>query len=122
MALRALECLAGLALLVCAPGCKDKVKTGEASSELEKRCEQLAKACSPSDKKADKLLDECKAAAKQQAAKGCGAKVTAAYDCYEKEICGGTEKVWALDDFRVLTGRHNKCVAERDASHDCSEK
>jgi hypothetical protein len=44
------------------------------------------------------------------------------YDCFEKELCGKTDKVWALDDLRVLADRKNKCVAERNAVAECPGK
>ena len=47
-------------------------------------------------------------------------KAVAAYDCYEKQLCGKGDKVWALGDLRVLSERHGKCAAERDASHACA--
>jgi len=104
------------ALAVCAVACS-KGKT-----DLEKRCDQLAKACGDADKHVSKIADECKAAAKKQTEKKCDAKAISAYDCYEKELCGKEDKVWALDDLRVLTDRHKKCVAERDAARDCVGK
>lgn len=100
--------------------CKGK---GDAkTAELDKRCEQLAKACGDKDKHIEKLVGECKEAAKKQVEGGCKDKAIAAYDCYEKELCSEGEKVWALDDFRVLSDRHKKCVAERDAARDCTGK
>jgi hypothetical protein len=89
-----------------------------AAGELDARCEQLAKTCGDKDKHSDKLLEECKDAAAKQIDK-CKDKALAAYDCYEKELCGGADKVWALDDFRVLADRHKKCTGERDALRDC---
>ncbi|HEY5926394.1 MAG TPA: hypothetical protein VIV11_32130 [Kofleriaceae bacterium] len=122
MALRKLLGCLSVAALVCAlTACKDK-DAAKNQAALDKRCEQLAKACGDKDKHSEKLVSECKQAAKKQAEKGCTDKATAAYDCYEKELCGAGDKVWALDDLRVLTERHKKCVAERDASHDCTEK
>ena len=113
---RLLGCLPVAALAVCAlAACKDKDPKTVA---LETRCEQLAKTCGDKDKHSAKLVDECKAAAKKQVEKGCADKATAAYDCYESQLCGA-EKVWALDDFRVLADRHKKCTAERDALRDC---
>lgn len=98
--------------------CKDK---GAAkTSDLDKRCEQLAKACGDNDKHVEKIVADCKAAAQKQAA--CVDKVTATYDCYEKNLCGSGEKVWALDDLRVLAERHTKCVAEQKASSECAAK
>ena len=121
MALRRLfGCLPAVALAVCMwTGCKNK---DAAPTGLDKRCEQLAKACGDKDKHSDKLADECKQAAQKQTEKTCTDKAVAAYDCYEKELCGKEDKVWALDDFRVLADRHKKCVAERDALKDCATK
>jgi hypothetical protein len=87
--------------------------------ELNKRCEQLGKTCGDKDNHQDKIVEQCKQAAKIQAANGCAAKAVTAYDCYEKEICTKADKVWAMDDFRVLAERHSKCVAERNASEEC---
>ena len=107
-----------MALALCVwAGCKDKAKGP--TSELDQRCEKLGKTCGDNDKHVEKIVDECKQAAKKQVDKGCAAKVTAAYDCYEKELCGKTDKVWAIDDFRVLSGRKSKCVAEEKAASDC---
>lgn len=119
------------ALAVCAwTACSDKgagdksagkssADKSESAADTDARCDQLAKACGDQTKHVEKLFDECKQAAKQQAAKQCTDKATAVYDCYEKELCGGSEKVWALDDFRVLSERHGKCGAERDALRAC---
>ena len=129
MALRSLLGWAPVAaLLVCTwAGCgKDKEKgksadgTGEASSaDLVTRCDELAKACGDQEKHIQTIAAECKEAAKEQVAGGCTEKAVAAYDCYLKELCGKADKVWALDDLRVLSDRHGKCVAERDASRAC---
>jgi hypothetical protein len=113
------------ALVVCAAtGCKDKgnaAKAGSGATDLDARCEALGKACGDTDKHVEKLVDECKEAAKNQTAKGCVDKAKALYDCYQKEVCGG-DKVWTLEDFRVLAERHNKCAAERTASAECDKK
>lgn len=87
--------------------------------QLNQRCEQLGKACGEKEKHQEKITEDCKAAAKSQIDKGCGDEAVALYDCYEKEICAKINKVWAIDDFRVLADRHNKCVAERDAGIKC---
>jgi hypothetical protein len=108
-------------------GSGDSTKDPTASSassaakalSLETRCEQLGKACGEKDKHKDAITKACKAAAKEQTEKGCADKATAAYDCYEKELCGKIKKIWALDDFRVLTERHNMCVEARKASEAC---
>lgn len=112
-----------MALALCAwAGCKDSGDTGktQTSADLMTRCEQLAKACGDTDKHVQKIVDECKQAAEVQAANGCAEKAIAAYDCYENELCGKGDKVWALNDLRVLSDRHGKCRAERDASRTCS--
>ena len=105
-------------------GCKDKdkdegTKTPATAPNLDGRCEQLAKACGDADKHGAKLVEDCKQAAKKQLEKVCGDKATAMYDCYEKELCGKGDKVWTLEDLRVLADRHNKCAAERTALSTC---
>jgi hypothetical protein len=96
-----------------------KDAAAEETEKMARRCEALGKACGDKDKHQAKVLEECKEAAKQQIDKRCTDKAIAAYDCYEKEICSGLGKVWAMDDFRVLTARHGKCVAERTAAVEC---
>jgi hypothetical protein len=112
--------LAVAALVLAATACKDKDKAATPSADFDKRCERLGKVCGDQDKHIQKVTDECKQAAKTQAS--CITEVAAVYSCYEKELCGGKEKVWALDDLRVLADRHGKCVAERDVSRACTEK
>ena len=122
-----LGCVPVAALVVCVwTGCgKDKGdkggegKTPASSSDLVTRCEQLGKACGDSDKHVQKIVEECKEAAKEQVVSGCTEKAVAAYDCFQEQLCGKGDKVWALDDLRVLADRHGKCVAERDASRAC---
>jgi hypothetical protein len=120
----ALGCLLLLGLALAACG-KDKDSKNEsaatptASDDLAKRCMQLAKLCGDSDKHVQKIADECKQVVPQQ---GCMDKLLASYDCYEKELCGKNEKVWSLDDLRVLTERHGKCAAERKAARECAAK
>jgi hypothetical protein len=114
MALR-IGCLL-VALTFCA--CKGETKTQ--TSDLESRCDKLAKACGDTDKHVEKIADGCKQAAKDQST--CTDKVLALYDCYEKELCGKTDKVWALDDLRVLAERKTKCAAEREAARTCAGK
>jgi hypothetical protein len=111
------------ALALCAwTACKGKGDAAKGAAELDPRCDQLAKTCADNDKHRDKLAGECKQAANQEIEKGCADKTKAAYDCYEKELCGKTDKVWALDDLRVLADRQNKCASERNALTDCITK
>ena len=97
----------------------DKGETRGSSADLVTRCEELAKACGDGDKHVQKIAAECKEVAKEQVVSGCSEKAVAAYDCYLKNLCGKGDKVWALDDLRVLSERHGKCVPERDASRAC---
>jgi len=102
-------------------GCKNKDKDDGAKAagpNLDSRCEQLAKACGD-DTHTPKLLDSCKQAAKKQLEKVCGDKASVMYDCYEKELCGKGDKVWSIDDLRVLADRHAKCAAEQTATKTC---
>jgi hypothetical protein len=120
------------ALATCAlTGCKDKdkdkdkgdvAKAPTGAGDFTERCTRLAKACGDTDKHIEKILEECKQATMQLAAKGCGDKTLAVYDCYEKDLCGTAGKVWTLDDLRVLSERHNKCTAERTARAECAAK
>jgi hypothetical protein len=113
-----LGCLAVISLLVA---CKGKGNDKDAKTptvDLVKRCQQLAKACGDSEKHVSKIDSECTAAIKP----GCEAKAIAAYTCYEKELCGKGDKLWALGDFGVLAERHSKCVTERNALADCAPK
>jgi hypothetical protein len=122
---RLLGCLPVAALAVCAwTACKDKgTAPGSQTSgaDLDKRCEQLGKTCGDTDKHVEKFVDECKQAAKKQVEDGCTDKAIAVYDC-EKSLCGSGDKVWALDDLRVLAERHGTCAAERKASGECAKK
>src|SRR5262245_41902651 len=108
------------ALVVCGSAACGKKAASPAQEKLEKRCEQLANTCGDKEKKTDKLLGECKAAAKKQVDAKCEDKAIATYDCFEVELCGA-EKVWSMDDFRVLADRHKKCIAERDALKACTK-
>ena len=110
-----------LVALLGAAGCKDKGTPEKTQvAELHRHCEQLGMACGDKDKHVEKLVEECSTAATKQVEKGCADKANALYDCYQKEVCGSTtEKVWALDDLRVLATRHKKCDAERTALTTC---
>lgn len=90
-----------------------------APGDEDKECVQLAKLCADKSKHVDKMLDECKLSSKKQREKGCFDKVSALYDCYQRELCGKADKVWTIGDLGVLAERHNKCVAERTAAASC---
>ena len=83
------------------------------------RCDQLGKACGDSEKHTATIITECKQGAEKQLANGCAESAIAAFDCYEGELCGKGDKVWALDDLRVLSERHGKCAIEREANLKC---
>jgi hypothetical protein len=113
---RLLGTLPVAALAVCAwTACKGK----GGAADLDTRCEQLGKACGDTDKHVEKIVDECKQAAKDQVQGGCKDKAIAVFECYQKELCGKGDKVWAFEDLRVLADRHGKCEAERKASQEC---
>jgi hypothetical protein len=115
---RALRCLVA-ALALCATACKGKDEK-QAGGAVDAMCEKLGKACGDNDKHSQKITDECKQAVAKQAS--CADKLSAVYDCYEKDVCGKADKVWALDDMRVLADRNNKCVAERNGVSECAPK
>jgi len=118
MALRTL-----VLVVVCATmGCKDKAPAKAQVADLHRRCEQLGMVCGDKDKHVDKLAEQCSQKATKQVEKDCADKAAALYDCYEKQLCGKTEKVWALDDLRVLADRHKACIAEHKALTDCEAK
>jgi hypothetical protein len=110
-----------MAVALCSTACKDKAASGPAGT-LEQRCETLAKACGDNDKHVEKIVDGCKQAAQPQVDKGCSDKALALYDCYEKQVCGKADKVWAYDDLRVLGERNKLCAAERTALAGCVGK
>jgi len=112
MAPRLLGCL--VALLTLSAACKGKdAKGGEGD-----RCEQLAKACGDNEKHIAKITEGCTAAAKPL----CADKLSALYDCYEKQLCGRGDRIWAYEDLGVLADRKTACAAERKAVSDCAGK
>ncbi len=115
---RALGCLVA-ALALCAAACKGKDDSKQAGG-VDAMCGQLGKTCGDNDKHAQKIADECKQAVANQAT--CADKLKAVYDCYEKDVCGKGDKVWALEDMQVLADRNNKCAAERNAVAECGGK
>src|SRR6478609_1511918 len=90
--------------------CKGKDDPAKANpgGDLAPQCERLGKACGDTDKHVGKIVEECKAAVGTQGDKSCAEKMTALYTCYEQELCGKADKVWALGDLRVLADRKGK--------------
>jgi hypothetical protein len=122
-----LGCLSAAALALgllsaCKGGDSKVTITPSTPEELDKACERIGKSCADQEKHVSKVTESCKKAVKADSKKGCPDKVLAIYHCYDKELCGGGDKVWALDDLRVLAERHDKCVAEREAAKDCQTK
>jgi hypothetical protein len=120
-----LGCLALWVLIACGKGDTGDPATTQAEGptvDLDKRCVQLAKICGDKGKHVDKITADCKQTGKKQLEKGCADKMLAAYDCYEKDLCARTDKVWSIDDLGVLAERHGKCVAARDALRACVGK
>jgi hypothetical protein len=99
--------------------CKGKDKPAQPATGIDARCDKLATACGDNDKHVAAIREECKQTLKQQSDKGCADSAIALYDCYEKEVCGKTDKVWAVDDLRVLAERQKQCAAERAAVRAC---
>lgn len=112
--------LAVLGAAAC-KGKDDGAATKASAPDLDKRCVQLAKVCGDKGRHVDKITEECKQDAAKQASKGCGDRVTATYDCYERELCASGDKVWTIDDLRKLATRHKKCVVEQDATRACMD-
>lgn len=122
MALRPLlGCLAFAVLATTAACGKDK-KEQAAAADLEARCALLAKACGEKDKHVERITEECKGNSKPPSEKGCAAQAMSLYDCWEKDVCGGKDKVWSLDDLKVLAQRNKKCEAQAKALEDCTTK
>lgn len=116
---RAFGCLVA-ALALYATACKGKDDAAKKPGDLDSRCEQLGKICGDTDAHIAKIVDACKQAATKQAS--CADKVTALYDCYEKDVCNKADRVWALEDMRVLAERNKLCAAERTAVATCGGK
>ena len=113
-----------LFVVACASvGCNDKAPTSKMQvADVNRACEQLGMICGDKDKHIDKLVEGCTQNAAKQVERGCAEKAIALYDCYQKQLCTGKEKVWALEDLRVLGERHKKCVTEHTALTECVGK
>jgi hypothetical protein len=120
---RLLGCLAAAALAAGAwAGCGDDKPNAKPGAVLDSaRCQKLAKSCSD-EKHEDKLVGECVKAADKLGPRGCNEAAVALYDCYEQKLCGKSDKVWTLDDLRVLAERHEVCDSERKALRACVTK
>ena len=94
-------------------------KSSDKPTDLAVRCQGLGKACADNDKHAEKLAGECTAAVPKQ---GCEDKTNALLDCYQRELCGASDKVWVLEDLHVRADRKSKCAAERAAVAECVGK
>jgi hypothetical protein len=98
--------------------CKGSGKGAAAKpADLGARCEELAKTCGDNEKHIAAIIDSCKQAAQSQQA--CAEKVGALYTCYQSQLCGKTDRVWALDDLGVLAQRKGVCTAELKAVKEC---
>ena len=111
------------ALVLCAvAACKGGSSKPKASAaDLDKSCTHLGPTCGEKVKHQERMIEECQTVAKKQVEKGCTDKTIALYDCYDKELCGKGDKVWALDDLKVLAERKNKCERseERRVGKEC---
>jgi len=83
------------------------------------QCERLGQTCGDNEKHVEKISAQCKQAAMKHVEKGCTDEALAVYSCYERELCGKGNPVWALDDLRVLADRQHTCVSERRARSVC---
>jgi hypothetical protein len=97
-------------------------KQKASAADLDKRCTQIGPACGEKVKHQERMIEECQTLAKTQVEKACTDSVMALYDCYDKELCGKGDKVWALEDLKVLAARKTKCEAELKAVRECTEK
>src|SRR5690242_6447617 len=84
---------------------------GGGAGELGPRCEQLAKKCGDNDKHVAAITEGCAEEASTQVQKKCTPQVMALYDCYEKDLCGKSDRVWAVADLAVLADRKKICTA-----------
>lgn len=125
---RGLGCLGVAAIAVLAlAACKDDSKFDPRKKKADTpaldgdRCEEMANACSD-DKHVSKLAEECSKAGVKLGQRGCTLSAATLYQCYETKLCGKADKVWTLDDLRVLAERHEVCKSEREALRACVSK
>jgi len=103
-------------LAVALAACKSKPRA-TSSTDLGAMCDQLAKGCGDNEKHVTAIADGCKQAATKQGA--CAAQVGALYDCYQTQLCGKSDRVWAYEDLAVLAQRKSVCAAEQKAVTEC---
>jgi hypothetical protein len=115
--------VAVLALAACNDDSKfdPRKKTAPSPALDGDRCEEMAKACSD-EKHVSKLAGECSKAGVKLGQRGCTLSAATLYQCYETKLCGKSDKVWTLDDLRVLAERHDVCKSEREALRECVAK
>ena len=117
---RSLAWLAVAALAACGvTGCSGDGDSTLVDLKAAAQCDKLAAACGDVDTHIETIGQECRALAESSSA--CTDAALALYDCYERELCGGDDEVWALDDLRVLSERHEVCLEQRDALERCVE-
>jgi hypothetical protein len=114
--------IAALALGAVTACKSDPAKPKASPADLDRRCTQIGPACGEKVKHQERMIEACQTLAKKQVEKSCTDHAIAVYDCYDKELCGAGDKVWALDDLRVLAERKTKCVPELKALRECVEK
>ncbi len=94
---------------------------GDESSDVVAQCDQLAGACGDGEEHVETIGQECKELVDRTGADACADAALALFDCYERELCERDDAVWALDDLRVLSERHETCLDQRDALNLCLE-
>lgn len=87
--------------------------------EVAARCARLGTTCGDMPKHEAKITAECEQALAALASECRGAAV-AAFECYEQELCGSDDKIWAYADLGVLAERRGRCAAERAALATCA--
>lgn len=102
-------------LAVALAACKSKPNATPATDPVA-ACDLLAKGCGDNEKHVTAIADACKQAAPAPA---CVAKVSALYDCYQTQLCGKSDRVWAFADLAVLAQRKSVCAAEQKAVTEC---
>lgn len=103
-------------LVVALAACKGSGGSAK-PGDLGAHCDELAKTCGDNEKHITAIADGCKQAAPAQQA--CAAQLSALYTCYETQLCGKSDRVWAYADLAVLAQRKGTCAAEQKAVSEC---